>query len=646
MEILGLLFVLGLLLIPVLGIAAFVRTGRLRKDLPSNLIARLQALEKQVGELSRKLSKQPAAGRGETVTPAPAAETPAAAPGQPEAPQEEKAEPAKPAIQPVSPPAPAPPPVAEGPAEQPEAAFTGLDWEALIAGRWLNRIGIVAVIFGAAFFLKLEAESDWLGPAGRTALWLLIGAGILVWSEWLHRRQWLFFANSITGLGGGLLYLTVFGAWNFYDPPVLPQTAAFAGLVLVTAVLITVAVRRDSQTVALMGLLGGLLTPILMSTGADRQVELFTYLLILNGGVMAVAHWRGWRSLDLLALGGTLVYFTGWYGKFYSPDRLVSTLSFATLFFAEFSALPVLQARSGRDDSRLHGSQVALVLINASWFLAALHAMLYRDYRWELTFAMVALTGAHLAVVRLLPPRGPEENPSVTRLLFAGLALTFITLAIPIRLEGKWITIAWAVEGAMLVWSGYRAHVRQLRWAALVLFGIVGVRVLLLLDAPEPPMAFFNARFAIFLVTVVAFLVSAFIFHRNREEAGSGEKLLFRLLAISANFFLLLGLSLEVWSSLAGAEDVYLARHLGLSILWLGYAALLILVGVKIEAPALRWQGLVLIGVVIAKVFLVDLAFLARTYRVLSFLILGGLLIGLSFLYQKRLTSQKEEGGA
>ncbi len=617
-----------LLITPVLAIIALVRAGRLQKNLPGNLIARLRALEKQVGELNRKLSKQPAAEPGEAVTPTPAAATPAATPGQPETPQ--------PVIKPPAPPAPAP-------TREPASGLSGLDLETLIAGRWLNRIGIVAVIFGAAFFLKLEAESDWLGPTGRTALWLLIGAGVLVWSEWLHRRQWLYFANGITGLGGGLLYLTVFGAWNFYDPPVLPQTAAFAGLVLVTAVLITVAVRRDSQTVALMGLLGGLLTPILMSTGADRQVELFTYLLILNGGVMAVAHWRGWRSLDLLALAGTLIYFTGWYDRFYSPARLVSTLSFATLLFAEFSALPVLQARSDRD-GRLHGSQVALVLINASWYLAALHAMLYRNYRWELTFAMVALTGAHLAVVRLLPPRNPDESPSATRLLFAGLALTFITLAIPIRLEGKWITIAWAVEGALLVWSGYRVHVRQLRWAALVLFGIVGVRVLMLLDAPEPPTAFFNARFALFLVTVVAFLVSAFIFHRNREEADSGEQLLFRLLAISANFFLLLGLSLEVWSALAGAADVYLARHLGLSVLWLGYAALLILVGVRIEAPALRWQGLVLIGVVIAKVFLIDLAFLARTYRVLSFLILGGLLIGLSFLYQKRLVSQKEKG--
>jgi uncharacterized membrane protein len=634
-----LLIGIALLVTPILAIVALVRSGRLQRELPSNLVARLQALEKQVGELNRKLSAQLSAGRGEAVAPAPAA------PGPPETPQEEKAEPPKPVIKPPAPPAPALTPSVKVSPAQPADSSSGLDLEALIAGRWLNRIGVIAVIFGAAFFLKLEADSDWLGPTGRTALWLLIGAVVLVWSEWLHRRQWLFFANSITGLGGGLLYLTVNGAWKFYDPPVLPQTAAFIGLVLVTAVLVMVAVRRDSQTVAVMGLLGGLLTPILMSTGADRQVELFTYLLILNGGVMAVAHWRGWRSLDLLALGGTLIYFTGWYDRFYSPARLVSTLSFATLFFAEFSALPVLQARNDRD-GRLHGSQVALVLINASWFLAALHAMLYRNHRWELTFAVVVLAGAHLAVMNLLPPRDPEESPSATRLLFAGLALTFITLAIPIRLEGKWITIAWAVEGAMLVWSGYRAHVRQLRWAALALFGIVGIRILLLLDTPEPPMAFFNARFAIFLVTVVTFLVSAYIFHRNREEAGEGEKVLFRLLAIAANFFLLLGLSLEVWSALAGAADVHLARHLGLSILWLGYAALLILVGVRIDAPALRWQGLVLIGVVIAKVFFVDLAFLARTYRVVSFLILGGLLIGLSFLYQKRLASKREQEGA
>ena len=167
------------------------------------------------------------------------------------------------------------------------AAPDGLDLETVIGGQLLNRIGIVALLLATAFFLKYAFDNNWIGPHGRVALGLLVGAGLLVYSQWLLLRGYSYFADGIAGLGAGVLYLSLFAAWNFYQ--LIAQEAAFVGMTLVTAGLIALALGRDSERIALLALLGGMLTPLLLSTGRDTQLVLFTYLAVLNAGLLAVA---------------------------------------------------------------------------------------------------------------------------------------------------------------------------------------------------------------------------------------------------------------------------------------------------------------------------------------------------------------------
>jgi uncharacterized membrane protein len=117
-------------------------------------------------------------------------------------------------------------------------------------------------------------------------------------------------------------------------------------------------------------------------------------------------------------------------------------------------------------------------------------------------------------------------------------------------------------------------------------------------------------------------------------------------LAIATNFFALLALSLEFWDFFgraAAGMDRSFAQHLSLSILWTCYAALLLVLGIQRQTPVLRWQALFLLGIVVAKVFLFDLSFLARAYRILSFLILGSALLAVSFFYQRKLARTRSD---
>lgn len=614
---------------PLLGISAYTRVRRLEGGAPASLerlIARISALEQQVARLQGR-----PAGAPEPGAPAPA---PAAAPPRPamaSAPAVPRPTPAARPVKPAGPP---------------------MDLETLIAGRWLNRVGLLLVFLAAFFALKWEFDNNVLGPMGRVAMWTLIGAGLLVYAHWLLGRGYRYLSEGLTGLGGAVLYLTLYFGWDYYK--LFPQTAAFVAMILVTAALLAIAIGRDSQRIALLALIGGFLTPLLTSTDRDAQVVLFGYLLILDAGLLVLARARQWRGLEPLAFVCTVAYFWGWYDAFYPVSRpLLRTTAFATLFFAVFAALPVIRARV---PGRAFPEHVVQMLLNAGNYLLALYAMLWPEQRWALTGAVLALAALHLAVTRAIPRVADE--PPVARMLFAGLALTFVTLAIPIRLEGNWITIAWAVEGAVLVWSGFTARWWFLRGAGLTLFAIATVR--LAGFVPRADEFLLNARFGTFAAVIACFGMALYLWRRQPDALAERERGWFAGLGVAANVLAVWALTLEanqyfqpapagdadttpVPPSAADAEaalSAQLGRQVTISLLWTLYATALVVVGVRRGVAAVRWQGLILFGLVVGKVFLYDLSFLSGGHRILSSIVLGIVLIAVSVLYQRSLAAR------
>jgi|SRR5579875_1960517 len=515
--------------------------------------------------------------------------------------------------------------------------------ESLVAGRWLNYVGILAVLFAAAFFIEYAFQNNWIGARGRVAIGIFCGAALVAWSGWLLRRGYRYFSEGIAGLGAAVLYVSLWAGWRYYA--LFTSGETFAAMVVVTAVIAAVALVRDSQRLALLALAGGLLTPQLVSTGGDHEVALFTYLEILSAGMLALERYKNWNWLPAVAFAGTEVYFWGWYSQFYGRDKIGWTLAFATAFFVIFAALPVMRARR---EGRLGAAEAFVAIANAGAFLAALRQMLWPSHRWELTGAFAALAAAHWFVARFVSAKSaaaPDKSSSGVgaRWLFSGLALVCISLAVPARLDNQWLTIAWAVEGLLLVQGGVQISSRRLRAAGLALFGVTAVR-LAALRIPAGALLW-NQRFMTFAIAAVCFALACVLVKRSGAKFGEGERVAFGSLAIAANAYALAALSLEVWdffgAARAGAGYGYFAEQLGLSILWTLYAAGLILAGILRRAAILRWQALALFGIVAAKVFLFDLSELSRFYRILSFLVLGVLLLAVSFLYQRRVPAKK-----
>jgi uncharacterized membrane protein len=537
--------------------------------------------------------------------------------------------PSTPQPAPAATPPPSVTPVQPTPQPARAAAQVGTDIERVIGGKWLNWIGIAALLVGTAFFLKYAFDNNWIGPLGRVSIGLLAGTALIIYSQWLFKKTYVYFSEGVAGLGAGVLFLSLYAAWSFYH--LIPNLTAFGGMVAITAVLLGLALARDSQRIAVLALIGGFITPMLVSTGADAELQLFGYLALLNAGLLWVAYIRDWRALPL-AFIFTLVYFYGWYGTYYEPSKLPLTLGFTVFFFAEFATLPALRAlRTGSQ----YPEHVVLTLLNTAWFVLALHVMLFEQHRWLLTIDVVVLAIVYLTLARLAPM--PATGQRLARVVYAGLALTLVTLAIPIRLAGAWITIGWAVEAAVLIWSGFSTSTRLLRMAGLTIFVLVAVRLVV---APiEGGHLFLNPRFETFALVIACLGATTFLASRHRSELERGERTLYSIAQVVINVLALWALTAEV----LGSTQLYQRQELQVTLVWTLYAAALLVLGVRNDSSLLRWQGLVLLGIAIIKVFLFDLSELSLGLRILSFMALGVVLLGISFLYQRRPKSGRPE---
>ena len=175
--------------------------------------------------------------------------------------------------------------------------------EAKLGKQWMTWVGAVVLFLSVGFFVKYAFEHKWLGEGARVILGVIAGMGVLAAGERFIRRKMRALGQGLIGAGLAILYVSLFAAHGLYG--LLPQTATFALMVIVTAGGMVLAVMHDAVPVSFLAVLGGLLTPVMLRTGRDPRDALFAYLLLLDLGVLGVAFFKRWRALNVLAFIGT-----------------------------------------------------------------------------------------------------------------------------------------------------------------------------------------------------------------------------------------------------------------------------------------------------------------------------------------------------
>jgi uncharacterized membrane protein len=520
---------------------------------------------------------------------------------------------------------------------------------------WLNRIGIIALLFGVSYFLKYAFENNWIGPAGRVAIGLLAGIGLIVWSERFRNRGHAAFSYSLKAAGIGTLYLSLWGAFQIYH--LIPAAAAFVAMVIVTLATISLAVSQDAELLASFALAGGFSTPVLLSTGQNHEVVLFSYVALLDLAILAMAVFKPWRRLLWGSFLGTIILYIGWYSDYYSPDQRTLTVCFATLFAIIFAAIPL--ACPYEQSKRFTGPSVTLTLLplfNAALFFLALYDMYERE-TVELTWFALALAAFYLSIGGALQKRFSKRDTAFLRLLHVAIAIAFITIAIPLKLEGQWITISWLIESAALLSMSVKTHTNFLRYMASAAL-VLGILRLLFYDHFHTETLVFNLRFFTYLIAITVLGGIAFF---GKRYASEKEMPLIYIAAIGVNLLALIALTLEVsdyfirrMAAASGNRFLFyhqlaLARDFSYSAIWLLYGAVLMTIGFWKRSAFIRWQALILIAFTIGKVFMYDVSQLGGSYRIVSFIALGAVLLGISFIYQRdwlKLSSGSSEKSA
>ena len=200
----------------------------------------------------------------------------------------------------------------------------------------VNRIGVITLILGVAFFFKWAVDNEWIGPTGRVLLGLLAGLLMLGAADVLFRKAQKTFAQGIAGAGLAILYLAAYAAFGFYH--LVPQSVAFLFLLSTTVLGFALSLRYDSSAIAALGLLGGYITPLLLSTGEDHPWFLLSYVLLLSGAAMDLRRRKGWRVLEFLPIFATTIIYFAWFFDHEGAHRetAVATLG-ALAYYALFA---------------------------------------------------------------------------------------------------------------------------------------------------------------------------------------------------------------------------------------------------------------------------------------------------------------------
>lgn len=553
---------------------------------------------------------------------------------------------ASPEIQPVVPafraePKPQPQPVSAAPAYAPGPKRDSSALEIQVGQKWLLVIGILTMVFGVGYFLKYSFEQGWIGPEGRVAMAYLWGIAFLVAGDRFRAKSLERFGLSLVGGGIAVLYFSAFAAFQLYH--LFDQTISFSIMVMITVLACVLAVRYDTKWLAVLGLIGGFLTPVLLSTGQDNQIALMTYMTILNLGLLGVAFYKKWDLLNTLGLIFTYLLYSAWFVQHYQDSKFWPAILFLNVFYLIYTFVPfTYQVRKGgRSDER------ELVLMGINAFIAFGYGFFMIRGLYGIVWVSVITifyASVFLSMATYLFRKGMQSLDVFVVLL--AKAMLFLIITIPVLFSGHWITIFWSAQGFILVWMAVKLERRSLAAGGYALL-LVSILKFLLHDYSEVfhvnVVDGFSIRAgytylileryvttALLLISIASAGMLAGRARLNIRVVEGGDASL-----IFLAFGIVLFIALTVETSSFFYAYLLQARFAAISVLWTLFSVGLMLIGFRQNSAAVRKISFGLFLVVVLKVFMFDMANISTPYRIISFIILGLVLVGTSYLYHR-----------
>lgn len=327
--------------------------------------------------------------------------------------------------------------------------------ENFIGTNLINKIGILILIFGVIIGSKYAIDNNLISPMARVIIGYLISFGLMGFALKLKAKYENFSAVLLSG-SLSLLYFLSFISYDFYQ--FIPQTAAFGLMFLFTIFAVLASLNYNKQVIALIGLVGSYAIPFLLSNDSENVLFLFSYVTIVNIGILFISFKKYWKPLFYSAFVFTWLIFTAWLFSDYSNLYFTEAILFASIFFLTFYTTFIAYKTIKKE--AFAKIDVVFILMNSFVFFSVGYFILDQKDSTTQYLGLFAIANAmvHFVVSKVFFKR--ENTDKKIFYLAIGLVFIFITMAIPIQLNGNWVTLLWSLEAALLFWLGRSKNIR------------------------------------------------------------------------------------------------------------------------------------------------------------------------------------------
>jgi len=337
------------------------------------------------------------------------------------------------------------------------------DLEKFIGENLINKIGILILVLGISYFVKFSIDKGWISEPARVGIGVLCGALVMGIA---HRLRTKFAAFSSVFVAGAIaiFYFTIGIAFHEYK--LINQTTAFVIMVIITAFSCLISLSYNRKELAVLSLIGGFAVPFMISSGQGNYVVLFTYILILDIGILAMAYFKKWSIINLLAFIFTVALFAGWLSEDLSTEKphYLGALVFATCFYFLFILINIIN--NVKTKGEFSTLELSILASNSFLFFSA-GMVILNSFHPEFRGLFTTLLGiVNFTYAYVLYKKFGLDKRAVYLLI--GLTLTFVTLAIPIQFKGNYITLFWAAEAVLLLWLSQKSKIVAYKFVSVI----------------------------------------------------------------------------------------------------------------------------------------------------------------------------------
>lgn len=392
------------------------------------------------------------------------------------------------------------------------------DFEKIIGENWLNKIGIAILVVGIGFFVKYAIDKNWITEVGRVAIGILSG-GILIGIAHFLRKKYRAFSSVLIGGGISTLYYTI--TISYHDYQLFTQPVAFGIMMGITLLSTVMSIIYDRRELAIIALLGAFTSPFMVQGENANIIAFFTYIGIINLGMLVLSYFKKWTELSKLSFAFTTLYFGAWYitmSRNVVQDVSIA-LVFSSIYFIQFLGMNLIY--NLKNKIKFNAWEfIQLSSISILYYSCVVFALEQNVVPFHSGLFTVLLAGLFTILSIIAFKRTGTDK--ALRYLLIGKAITFVTLFAPLTLDGNHMTIFWAIEGVLLMLVGTRFKMKLLIDASLIVNLITAAGLVKnwvfdyqLSSIMEIPI--FNSTFITGIIVVTSFVICLFVTSKIKE---------------------------------------------------------------------------------------------------------------------------------